>query len=115
METKVCNYCNFEKPIDSFTKGKARCKLCLASIKKVKYKENPELYNFTNNLWYKNSSITDNSTIHNPKYKNVNRNQLWPTQNLNLPFNSLYANGLLDINEKSRSSNVNLGAYQTIP
>ncbi|MFY7812146.1 MAG: hypothetical protein ACOVQ2_10500, partial [Flavobacterium sp.] len=77
--------------------------------------ENPELYNFTNNLWYKNSSITDNSTIHNPKYKNVNRNQLWPTQNLNLPFNSLYANGLLDINEKSRSSNVNLGAYQTIP
>jgi hypothetical protein len=44
METKVCNYCNVEKPIDSFTEGKARCKLCLASIKKVKYKENPELY-----------------------------------------------------------------------
>ncbi len=45
METKVCNNCNVEKLIDSFTKGKAKCKLCIATIKREKYKENPELYN----------------------------------------------------------------------
>ena len=44
METKVCNNCNVEKLIDFFTKGKAKCKLCIASIKREKYKENPELH-----------------------------------------------------------------------
>lgn len=44
METKICNYCQIEKSLNFFTKGKSRCKLCLASIKREKYKENPELY-----------------------------------------------------------------------
>ena len=44
METKICNNCNVEKLIDYFTKGKSKCKLCIASIKREKYKENPELY-----------------------------------------------------------------------
>jgi hypothetical protein len=76
--------------------------------------ENPNLYIFTNNTLYKNCSITDNSTTHNPKYKNTNRNQLWPTQDLNLPINPLFAT-FEDINNQPRDSNVNLGAYQTIP
>lgn len=44
METKVCNHCKIEKKIDFFTKGKAKCKLCIASIKRESYKENPERY-----------------------------------------------------------------------
>jgi len=51
METKVCNYCGIEKKIELFTKGKARCKLCLAKIKREKYKENPEPHR----RWAKNN------------------------------------------------------------
>lgn len=87
---------------------------CLIKFNSQNLSDTQNLYVFTNNTYYKNCSITDNSTTHNPKYKNVNRNQLWPTQDLNLPFNPLFANGL-DINEQPRASNTNLGAYQTIP
>lgn len=74
---------------------------------------NPGLYNFTSTN-YVNCSIATNSTINSPKYKNVNRNQLWVTQNLGLPHNLTFSN-FNDINNTSRTSNVNLGAYQTIP
>lgn len=71
------------------------------------------LYNFTSTN-YVNCSIATNSTVNSPKYKNVNRNQLWVTQNLGLPHNLTFSN-FNDINNTSRTSNVNLGAYQTIP
>lgn len=74
---------------------------------------NPELYNFSNPN-YINCSIADNATTNSPKYKNVNKNQLWVTQNLGLPHNLTFSN-FNDINNTSRTSNVNLGAYQTIP
>lgn len=74
---------------------------------------NPELYNFTSTN-YVNCSIATNSTINSPKYKNVSRNQLWVTQNLGLPHNLTFSN-FNDINNTPRTSNVNLGAYQTIP
>lgn len=74
---------------------------------------NPGLYNFTSTN-YVNCSIATNSTINSPKYKNVSRNQLWVTQNLGLPHNLTFSN-FNDINNTPRTSNVNLGAYQTIP
>lgn len=44
METKICKSCNFEKTNDCFTKGKSKCKVCLAKIKREKYQENPEYF-----------------------------------------------------------------------
>ena len=51
MEIKICNYCEIEKSLDFFTKGKGKCKVCIALLKREKYKENPELFK----NWAKNN------------------------------------------------------------
>ena len=38
-DTKVCYICDTEKPVHEFTKGKARCKLCISQKKKKIYNE----------------------------------------------------------------------------
>ena len=98
METKVCNYCNFEKPLNFFTKGKVRCKKCLALIKQLKYKKNPELFlkwrkenpekaKESNRKWQKENP--EKIKLKKKRYneKNINKNReycrLWRENNPN--------------------------------
>jgi hypothetical protein len=72
METKVCNYCGIEKKIEFFTKSKARCRICLAAIKREKYKENPEPYR----RWAKNNPEKVKENGKNWVKKNPEKNKL---------------------------------------
>ena len=100
METKVCNHCKIEKKIDFFTKGKSKCKLCIAAIKRESYKENPEhhkkwqkenpekvklkkqKYNLKNKK--KNNDYSRLWRQNNPEYKKnynkKNREKIWESE-----------------------------------
>jgi hypothetical protein len=75
------------------------------------------LYQFTtDSIHYVNCSIATNSSTFNPKFEDESLNQLWLSEDLNLPndisFTTLYP---FDINSNDRTTSTDLGAYQFIP
>ena len=80
---------------------------------------------FTNNLLYQFSTdvthyvdctIATNSSTNKPKYKDLNNNKLWLTEDLNLPADAAStALAPLDILNHDRTTSTDLGAYQFVP
>lgn len=92
-------------------------KNCLIKFNNLnnQFTNNP-LYNFANATLYENCSIATNSTLFRPKFKDVNKNKLWLTEDLNLPFHAASAALVpFDILGHSRAASTDLGAYQFVP
>jgi hypothetical protein len=91
---------------------------CLIRFNNIsnQFTSNP-LYQFTtDSIHYVNCSIATNSSTFNPKFEDESLNQLWLSEDLNLPndisFTTLYP---FDINSNDRTTSTDLGAYQFIP
>ncbi|MES2746772.1 MAG: hypothetical protein V4648_00245 [Bacteroidota bacterium] len=91
---------------------------CLIKFNNInnQFTNNP-LYQFsTDATHYVNCSIATNSSLFNPYFEDVNNNQLWLSEDLNLPSDAT-ATALvpLDILWNSRTTSTDLGAYQFQP
>lgn len=91
---------------------------CLLKFNNIdnQFTNNP-LYQFTTDAThYVNCSIASNSSTFNPQFEDQSKNQLWLSEDLNLPndatFTLLFPNDILGIN---RTTSTDLGAYQFIP
>jgi hypothetical protein len=111
-----------EMILDKVTQGGAafnyKFNHCLIKFNNInnQFTNNP-LYQFSSDpVRYVNCSIATNSVINKPKFEDVNNNQLWLTEDLNLPFDAT-ATGLFpfDILNRSRTTSTDLGAYQFVP
>ncbi|HCQ13952.1 hypothetical protein [Flavobacterium sp.] len=77
---------------------------------------NNSFYPPTNTTNYSNCSIAKNSTLFNPKFEDESTNQLWLSEDLNLPHDTA-ATALVptDIAGINRTTSTDLGAYQYVP
>jgi hypothetical protein len=77
---------------------------------------NNSFYPPTNTTNYSNCSIANNSTLFNPKFEDESTNQLWLSEDLNLPHDTaataLFPTDIAGIN---RTTSTDLGAYQYVP
>ncbi|WP_298141187.1 hypothetical protein [Flavobacterium sp.] len=91
---------------------------CLIRFNNInnQFTSNP-LYQFTtDSIHYVNCSIATNSSTFNPKFEDESLNQLWLSEDLNLPNDSSFATLYpFDINNNDRTTSTDLGAYQFVP
>ncbi len=91
---------------------------CLIKFNNIsnQFSSNP-LYQFaTDSAHYVNCSIATNSGLFNPRFEDVNNNDLRLSQDLNLPADATFASAVpLDILRITRTTSTDLGAYQFVP
>jgi len=91
---------------------------CLIRFNNVnnQFTNNP-LYQFsTDATHYANCTIATNSVMNKPKFEDINNNELWLTEDLNLPADAGAAAAVpLDILGHNRLTSTDLGAYQFVP
>lgn len=91
---------------------------CLIKFNNIsnQFTNNP-LYQFSSDeIHYENCSIATNSILFNPKFEDESLNQLWLSEDLNLPHDAT-ATALFptDITGIDRTTSTDLGAYQYVP
>lgn len=111
-----------EMLLDNETEGGAafnyKFNHCLIRFNNInnQFTNNP-LYQFsTDTTHYVNCSIATNSSLFNPRFEDINNNQLWLSEDLNLPFDAASTALVpLDILNINRTTSTDLGAYQFVP
>jgi len=106
-----------KQSVDAVTAFNYKFTNCLVKFNNInnQYTTNV-LYDFSNSSKYENCSIATNSTIFNPKFVDVDKNQLGLSEDLNLPFNTSFASLYpFDLNNVDRTNSTDLGAYQFVP